>query len=222
MTSTTILTGHDRPRHRVRGVYLLTRETADLVQLCEGVEATLRGGVRIVQYRDKCNATALRRQQAEALRNLTRAHGALLLINDDVALARHCQADGVHLGKHDVSLVQARDALGPDALIGASCYASLERAAAQAEAGADYLAFGAFYPSTTKPAAVRAELSVLQQAERLARPRVAIGGIDAHNARPLIAAGADAIAVLGAVWDAPDIEAAARSLCQLFLETETP
>ncbi|MBK6727075.1 MAG: thiamine phosphate synthase [Xanthomonadales bacterium] len=200
----------------MHGVYLLTRAGGDSAALCAGVAAALRGGVRIVQYRDKSGDRGLRREQAEALRALTRAHNALLIINDDVALAAAVDADGVHLGEHDGDLAAARTALGADAIIGASCYNDLARAEAAARAGADYLAFGAFFASTTKPGARRADPALLGAAAKLLLPRVAIGGIDAHNARPLIAAGADAVAVLGAIWEADDREGAARELIQLF------
>jgi thiamine-phosphate pyrophosphorylase len=214
--------GSTDQRHRIRGVYLLTRETADTSALCTGVEAALRGGVRLLQYRDKSGDSGRHREQARALRELTRRYQAALIINDDVTLAAECGADGVHLGEHDGDLRAARAALAPDAIIGASCYNDLRHAEAAAHAGADYLAFGAFFASGTKPGARRADVTLLHQSERFALPRVAIGGIDAHNARPLIAAGAAAIAVLGAIWDAPDREVAARELTQLFSTPESP
>jgi thiamine-phosphate pyrophosphorylase len=209
--------GTSDKRHRLRGVYLLTREDGDDARLCAGVAAALAGGVGIVQYRDKSGDDARRRAQAGALRALTRARGALLIINDDAALAAAVGADGVHLGRDDGDVGAARAVLGADAIIGVSCYDESARAAAAAAAGADYLAFGAFYASTTKPDARHAGLDVLAAAAAFGLPRVAIGGINAHNARPLIDAGADAIAVLGAIWDAPDREAAARDLSQLFV-----
>ncbi len=203
-------------RQKLRGVYLLTRQLEDTAALLAGVEAALRGGVRSVQYRDKSDDAALRIAQANALRELTRRHDALLIVNDDVALAAEVQADGVHLGEHDADIVAARQQLGAAAVIGASCYNDLERAQCMTQAGADYLAFGAFFDSSTKPGARQAQLSQLEDAARFGLPRVAIGGINAHNARPLIDAGADAIAVLGAIWDAPDVERAARALVELF------
>lgn len=214
------MAGSTDQRHRIRGVYLLTREMADTATLCAGVEAALRGGVRLLQYRDKSGDAARHREQAQALRELTRRHGALLIVNDDVALATDCAADGVHLGERDGDIATARAALGAGAIIGASCYDDLRRAETAARTGADYIAFGAFFASGTKPAARRADVTLLQQSERFGLPRVAIGGIDAHNARPLIAAGASAIAVLGAIWDAPDREVAARALTQQFSTPE--
>ena len=216
------MAGSSSDRQSLRGVYLLTRETADSDALCAGVAAALRAGVAIVQYRDKSTNHGRRLEQARALRELTRAHRALLIINDDLALAQAIAADGVHLGLEDTALAQARTELGSDLLIGASCYNDLARAHAAAQAGADYIAFGAFFPSGTKPAARQADPSLLRESATLGLPRVAIGGITAHNARPLLAAGADSIAVLGAIWDAPDREAAARELVQLFESRESP
>jgi thiamine-phosphate pyrophosphorylase len=209
-------------RHRIRGVYLLTRETSDTAALCAGIEAALRGGVRLLQYRDKSGDTGRQRQQTQALRDLTRRHGATFIVNDDVALAADCGADGVHLGEHDGAIRAARAVLGAGAIIGASCYNELRHAEAAVHAGADYIAFGAFFASGTKPAARRADVTLLHQSERFGVPRVAIGGLDAHNARPVIDAGAAAIAVLGAVWDAPDREAAAHALTALFPSPEFP
>lgn len=203
-------------RQRLRGVYLLTRETPDCALLLAGVAAALRAGVRIVQYRDKSGDRVRRHEQARALRELSTAHDTLLIINDDPELARAVRADGVHLGGVDASIATARAVLGPGALIGASCYNEIERAQAAALAGADYVAFGAFFDSATKPGAGRAEPSLLRAAAALGLPRVAIGGVTAHNARPLIETGADAIAVVGAIWDAADREAAARELVSLF------
>ena len=210
------MAGSNEARHGIRGVYLLTREDRDSAALLAGVTAALRGGVRIVQYRDKSGDQHRRREQARALRELTLAHAALLIVNDDVELAGAVGADGVHLGEDDADLAAARTQLGAGAIIGASCYNDPARAEAAARAGADYLAFGAFFASTTKPGARRADPALFAATAGLQLPRVAIGGIHAHNARPLIEAGADAIAVLGAIWDADDRERAARELSQLF------
>jgi len=124
-------------------------------------------------------------------------------------------ADGVHLGEDDASIMSARELLGPDRIIGVSCYNDFERARAAVEAGADYVAFGSFFPSSTKPAARHADLGLLQRARSLGVPVVAIGGIDALNARTLIDAGADAVAVINAVFmhdDAADVKTAAESI----------
>ncbi len=175
----------------------------------------------MIQYRNKAAATGLRLRQATALRALCAARGATFIINDDVALARDVAADGVHLGRDDASLARARETLGDAALIGASCYDSLERAEAAVSAGADYIAFGSFFPSATKPDAALANLMLLTAAKaRWPIPVVAIGGINAGNARSLIEAGADALAVISDVFIAPGrhaIEQRARAIATLFL-----
>lgn len=204
------------------GVYALTPECADTSRLLEMVEAALKGGVAAVQYREKTGDIALRHEQASELLPLCHRYDAPLIINDDLRLADLTGADGVHLGREDASLREARLILGPGKIIGASCYQSLERAQQAQQAGADYVAFGSFYPSPTKPDAVNAPLQLLRDAGALSVPMVAIGGITLDNATPLIEAGADAIAVITALFEAPDIEAAARELNRLFeIESET-
>jgi thiamine-phosphate pyrophosphorylase len=199
-----------------RGLYLLTPDLIDTGLLCTRVEAGLRGGAVLLQYRNKHADASTRSELAHALRPICDRHRVPLLINDDAVLARDVGAAGVHLGEGDVALSQARALLGPDAVIGASCYDDLERAVAAAAAGASYLAFGAFFSSTTKPTARRAHPDLLRDAAGLGLPLVAIGGISADNARPLIDAGAAFLAVIGDVFDAPDIEAAARRYASLF------
>ncbi|MBU1224929.1 MAG: thiamine phosphate synthase [Gammaproteobacteria bacterium] len=203
------------------GLYALTPETADTERLLAQVEAVLAGGVAAVQYRDKSGDVARRHEQASELVALCRRFGVPLIVNDDLRLADLCDADGVHLGREDGSLREARIILGTGKFIGASCYQSLELAQAAQAAGADYVAFGSFYPSPTKPAAPRADLALLHQATQALRvPIVAIGGITLANAPSLLDAGADSLAVLSALFDAADIRAAARDLNQLF-ETES-
>jgi len=206
----------------LHGLYLLTREDASDTRLCAGVSAALGAGARCVQYRDKSNDPQRRLRQALALLALCHQHQAPLIINDDVALAERIGADGVHLGKNDPSVAMARARLGPQALIGVSCYNQWDRAQAAAEAGADYLAFGAFFDSDTKPQAIRAAPELLRRAARFGLPRVAIGGIDADNGAALIDAGADALAVLGAFWTAADPAAAARAIADLFVAPSSP
>jgi len=200
------------------GVYALTPDLADLRELSERVAAALAGGVRIVQYRNKGALNPSERlDQARVLRRLCTANSALLIVNDDVDLAAEVRADGVHLGRDDASVTDARSRLGPRTIIGASCYDSLTRAEAAVAAGADYVAFGSFYPSLVKPNAVRASPSLIVDAKsRWSVPVVVIGGITAANALPLLKAGADAIAVVTALFDAPDIAAASRELVALF------
>ncbi len=200
------------------GLYAITPETADTARLLMQVEAALAGGVAAVQYRDKSGDVARRHEQASELVALCHRFNVPLIVNDDLRLADLCDADGVHLGRDDGSLREARIILGRDKFIGASCYQSLEVAQAAQAAGADYVAFGSFFPSPTKPAAGRADADLLRAATRVIRvPIVAIGGITLENASQLLDAGADSLAVLSAVFDAPDIRAAAHALNQLFV-----
>lgn len=203
------------------GIYAITPETADTERLLTQVEAALAGGVAAVQYRDKSADVARRHEQASELAALCRQFGVPLIVNDDLRLADLCNADGVHLGRDDGSLREARIILGKGKFIGASCYQSLDLALAAQAAGADYVAFGSFFASPTKPAASRASLDLLHEAAPAIHvPLVAIGGITRENAPQLLDAGADCIAVLSALFDAADIRAAAHDLNQLF-ETES-
>lgn len=197
-----------------RGLYVITDGPRD--DLAEACDAALRGGARILQYRDKTGDTGRRLQEARRLAGLCAAHDALFLVNDDVELAHASGAGGVHLGRDDMPVRAARAQLGPDAVIGATCHASLAAARAAVAAGADYVAFGAFHPSPTKPAAARATPSVLREARGLGLPLVAVGGITPDNGAALIAAGADCLAVVSAVFGTADITAAARRFAHLF------
>ena len=196
-----------------RGVYTITDGPRD--DLLAAVDAALAGGAAIVQYRDKTHDAARQHDEAAALLAACRRHAVPLIINDDVALAHAIGADGVHLGEDDGDLSAARAKLGDDAIIGASCYDSIDRAKRLA-GGADYLAFGAFYASTTKPKARTATTALLTEARSLRRPLAAIGGITPENARILIDAGADFIAVVSGIFSARDIEHATRRYAQLF------
>ncbi|MBN8764816.1 MAG: thiamine-phosphate diphosphorylase [Thiobacillus sp. SCN 64-317] len=203
------------------GIYALTFETADTGHLLRQVEAALAGGVAAVQYRDKSGDVARRHEQASELVALCRRFGAPLIVNDDLRLADLAGADGVHLGRDDGSLREARIILGPGKFIGASCYQNLDLARAAQAAGADYVAFGSFFASRTKPDAPRASLDLLRDAAPLIQvPLVAIGGITPANAPSLLDAGADSLAVLSALFDTPDVRIAAHDLNQLF-ETES-
>ena len=205
--------------HKLRGLYAITPEQADGARLLREVEAALGGGCRIVQYRDKLSAMPERVARARALRELTRRHGAKLLINDDLALALLVDADGVHLGKDDGNLMAARAMLGPERILGASCYADFSAAQAASAAGVDYVAFGAVYPSPTKPNAPLAGTDLFFDAKiRFTVGTCAIGGITLANAPPLIAAGADLLAVITDLFSAPDIAARAAAYQHLFEE----
>ncbi|MHA6206016.1 thiamine phosphate synthase [Dyella soli] len=202
--------------HRLkgRGLYVIT--DGPRANLLEAVALALAGGAKLLQYRDKTTDQARRLTEARALRALCAARGVPLIINDDVALAQAAGAAGVHLGEDDGDIASARLALGPDAIIGVSCYDSLERARQVAADGADYLAFGAFFPSPTKPHARRASFDLLRQTAALGLPRVAIGGITPENGGSLVDAGADYLAVISAVFGDPDVRAAAGRFTQLF------
>ena len=201
----------------IKGLYAITPETADTAQLLAQTQAALMGGACVVQYRNKTNNAALKHEQASELLELCRDYRAPLIVNDDVRLAVLTDADGVHLGEDDARLIEARINLGPDKIIGVSCYQDLALALKFEADGADYVAFGSFYPSSTKPDARPCQLGLLTQAKaQLHVPIVAIGGITLDNARPLIDAGADALAVISALFDASDIEASALSFSNLF------
>lgn len=190
----------------LNGLYVITDGSTGDVLLSK-VEQALRGGAAIVQYRDKTTDTARREQEAAALRTLCQQHNALFIINDDVALAKAVQADGVHVGRDDSALSIARQALGKAPIIGVSCYNQLQLALSAAEQGADYIAFGSFFPSPTKPNAPRATLELLQQArQQLTLPICAIGGITLENAPDLLVNGADMLAVITDVFSNPAIE----------------
>lgn len=201
----------------LKGLYAVTPDWDDTPKLIAVTEAILRGGGRIVQYRNKTTTPCHRDEQAVALRGLTRRYGALLIVNDDIDLALACEADGVHLGGDDGDLAAARARLGPEKLLGASCYQDLGLAEAAAHADADYVAFGSFFPSPTKPEAKRAGTELIAPAKtQTGLPVCAIGGITLDNAAPLVAAGADLLAVITAVYNSPDPERASRDFMQLF------
>ncbi|OQS46486.1 thiamine phosphate synthase [Chromobacterium violaceum] len=201
---------------RVEGLYAVTPDGLDDARLFALAAAALAGGARALQYRDKSGDAGRRLRQVAELQRLCRAHGALFIVNDDVELAERIGADGVHLGRDDGDIAAARVRLGADAVIGASCYDRVELARAALAAGASYVAFGAVFSSRTKPHAAAAPLSLFADAAALGANAVAIGGITAGNAGRAVEAGADAIAVIGSLFDADDTAAAARALAGWF------
>ena len=205
---------------KLGGLCAVTLDDPLLPRLSALVKAALDGGAPFVQYRNKAAPRPLRRAQAAEMLRICRAAGARLIINDDVWLAVEIGADGAHLGRDDApggSLAAARDALGPQRILGVSCYNELARGEEAARAGADYLAFGSVFPSRTKPAAVHAPLELLGEARRrFGLPVAAIGGITLDNAPQVIAAGADMIAVVSDLFDAMDIKTRAQAFQQLF------
>lgn len=204
---------HSQPPRR--GLYLITPDERDPVRLLERIEPLLPHA-SCLQLRSKMMDAASLFDAGSRLRDMCSAAGVAFIINDDARLAHAIGADGVHLGEHDGSIADARRLLGDHAIIGASCYDDIAHARAAVAAGVDYVAFGACFASPTKPAARRASLDLFRLAACLAVPRVAIGGITPDNARPVIAAGADLVAVISGVFDAPDPVAAARSYLSCF------
>jgi thiamine-phosphate pyrophosphorylase len=201
-----------------RGLYLLTPDEPDSARLLARVLPVLESGIALLQYRNKLVDRETRREQALALQPHCRRLGIPLIINDDWALAAEIDADGAHLGESDGNIAAAKKLLPAPKILGVSCYDSLERADAAVAAGASYLAFGAMFSSGTKPHARAASLELLRQAARLNLPRVAIGGITPDNARSVITTGADLIAVISGVFDAPDPALAVRHYLECFEE----
>ena len=201
-----------------RGLYAIT--DALLIpddRLIVAVEQAILGGARLIQYRDKSHDAARQLTQATALNALCQRYAIPLIVNDDVELAVQVGAAGVHIGKDDPVLAIARARLGQQAIIGVSCYDRLDLALEAVRAGADYVAFGAFFPSLTKPTEVRASIALLRKARAaLSVPIVTIGGITPDNAPLLLDVGADALAVVSGVFGQPDIQAAARRYANLF------
>jgi thiamine-phosphate pyrophosphorylase len=203
---------------RIVGLYAIAdTDYLNKTRLLPAVGEAIAGGARIIQYRDKSHDVPTRLAQAKKIVALCRQHGVLFIVNDDVELAKQALTDGVHLGRMDASLIHARAQLGPKAHIGVSCYNELTRALQAQTEGADYIAFGSFFPSRTKPGAVRADTELLRAAnQKLHIPIVAIGGITPENGASLIAAGADALAAIEGVFAQADVLVAARRYAVLF------
>ena len=225
MTPTMIV---ESPRPPLRGLYAITPDLAHSAELLARVEAVLAGGVRWVQYRNKTASSGLRLEQARALRAACRRAGAALIINDDVDLVEAVDADGVHVGGEDGDPATVRARLGASRIIGVSCYDSLARARRAKAACADYVAFGAVYPSPTKPGAVRAPLRLLGEARRkVGLPVAAIGGITLAGAPAVIASGGDLLAVITDLFETTDgdrlaaITAQAQAYQRLFVQGTT-
>ncbi len=200
----------------MRGLYAVTPDEPDTARLCAMVDAALAGGARLVQYRNKTATAAVRSMQAAALAAICRRHGVPLIVNDHPDVAADIGAEGLHLGRDDGDGAAVRARL-PNVLLGVSCYNELERALAAERSGADYVAFGRFFASATKPGDIRASLELVAQAKRVLRvPVVAIGGITLTNAPALVAGGVDALAVVSALFEAADIRATAERFATLY------
>jgi len=203
----------------IKGLYAITDEGLTQEELPGKTRLAIRGGAAIIQYRNKTTDQHQRIQQVHTLLSLCKQHHVPLIINDDTMLAKTTAANGVHLGRDDASIQQARAALGSQAIIGVSCYNDLQRAITAQRLGADYVAFGSFFPSSTKPDTVCAPIDLLRRAKRkLSIPVVAIGGITPDNAAMLIDAGADAVAVIHGLFGQNDVLAAAADYAKLFSE----
>lgn len=201
----------------IKGLYAITPDELDTAELLRKTRQVLRGGGTVLQYRNKIADKNTRLNQSIALKELTREFGATFIINDDALLAKQVDADGVHLGGDDGSVAAAREILGNEKIIGVSCYNQPDLALAAVQQGADYVAFGAFFSSSVKPEAVRATPEILHWARKeLTVPLVAIGGITLTNAASLLDAGANALAVISAIFDAEDIQSSAQQFSTLF------
>ena len=201
-----------------RGLYAITPERSDTAALVRSVEECLAGGAALIQYRAKLAGPALALEQARRLVGACRAARIPLVVNDSVELALAAGADGVHLGREDMSAREARTAF-PSGIIGVSCYDEPLRARAASEAGADYVAVGSLFASATKPGARHAALETIAAAKRVSGlPVAAIGGITLDNAARVVAAGADLLGVISAVFGAPDVRRAAHSFANLFAD----
>ncbi|OED48633.1 thiamine-phosphate diphosphorylase [Endozoicomonas sp. (ex Bugula neritina AB1)] len=205
--------------HRLKGLYGVTDSQLqpDDRILIETVELALQGGMKVLQYRNKSLDNDKRFRQAGALKVLCHKYQAMLIINDDIDLALAVEADGVHLGQQDEALIEARRRLGDYAVIGISCEGSIEQAKMAVEQGANYIAFGRFFPSRTKPDAKPADITILSEAKKMFDvPIVAIGGITVDNASDLIQSGADMVAVVNNLFASRDIQARAQHFNALY------
>jgi thiamine-phosphate pyrophosphorylase len=201
----------------MKGLYLVTPDWDDTGKLLAATESGLRGGAAVVQYRHKTAAPELRREQASRLLALCRRYGRPFIVNDHVELCLELDADGIHVGGTDASVAQARALTGPGKIVGASCYGSLELAHEAHRAGASYVAFGGFYASRVKKYEVTTPADIVARAKAaIPLPSVVIGGMTHINAAPLVAHGADMVAVISSVYFAQEPEAAARELAGLF------
>ncbi len=204
---------------QLSGLYLVTPDWDDTEKLLATSELGLKGGAALLQYRHKTADAQLRLTQATALRDLCRRYNRPFIINDHVDLCRELDADGIHVGGTDASVAQVRAAVGPHKIVGASCYGDLQLAHSAYEQGASYVAFGGFYPSRIKKYPVTTPQTIVSDAKRdIALPNVVIGGMTLENCQPLVAQGADMVAVISSVYFADDVEGAARQFVALFAQ----
>ena len=208
-------------RPKISGIYAITPDLIDTTNLVMLTQQVLISGVQLIQYRNKIADNALKLEQAALLSTLCHEFNTPLIINDDLDLAIKVGADGVHLGAEDITVVEARRRLGPGKIIGASCYNKLRYAIEAENYGADYVAFGSFYISSTKPGAVSAPISLLHKAKQcLQIPVVAIGGIDSENIVELAYKGADAVAISSSIFNSINIQLETKKLSCIFKQTK--
>jgi len=203
---------------KLRGLYVITDPVLCKSNLNDMVEQAILGGAEIIQYRNKNTDRQQQYNEAKALKTLCQQHDKIFIVNDNIDLAIEADADGVHLGQTDANIQDARQRLGSNKIIGITCHSDIEAAKAAQRQSADYVAFGRFYPSKTKPSAPPAKIDILQQAKaQIQIPIVAIGGISVENAPTLLKAGADMLAVINAIFAQDNIQQAARKFTELFL-----
>ena len=201
----------------IKGLYAITPDSADLNTLIQKTKSAIEGGAFMVQYRSKIQDRDVKMQQCAAILRICREHNVPCIVNDDVDMCRILEADGVHLGEKDDNIAEVRHILGEDAIIGSSCYDQLDRAKSAQKEGASYVAFGAMFPTSTKPNAPRATLALLKEAKReIEIPIVAIGGITVNNAHDVIKTGIDAIAVINSLYEAKSIKETAETFAKMF------
>jgi len=203
----------------IKGLYAITPDSADLNTLIQKTQWAIEGGAFMVQYRSKILNRDVKMQQCAAILRLCREYEIPCIVNDDVDMCRILEADGVHLGEKDDNIAEVRHILGENAIIGSSCYDQLDRAKSAQKEGASYVAFGAMFPTSTKPNAPRATLALLKEAKReIQIPIVAIGGITVNNAHDVIKTGIDAIAVITSLYEAKNIKETAETFAKMFYE----
>ena len=202
--------------HQIQGVYAITPDEANTNLLLAKVEAALQGGASLLQYRNKLAEYKLQTQQAKAIQAICKQYKVPFIINDSVELCQMLNADGVHIGADDGNIAEVRQKIGADKLLGASCYNRFDLAQSAQQAGASYVAFGACFASSTKPHAPVASLELFKQARELNIPAVAIGGITLENAASVIDSGADAIAVINAIFGQVDVKSSTQQFIHLF------
>jgi thiamine-phosphate pyrophosphorylase len=201
----------------MRGLYLVTPDWDDTRQLLEITELGLRGGATVLQYRHKTADAALRREQAECLQALCRTYQVPFIINDHIDLCLALDADGIHVGGTDETIAAVRAALGPNKIVGASCYGDIALAQDAYRNGASYVAFGGFYPSKVKKYPVTTPPEIVAQSKReIPLPAVVIGGMTRENSAPLVAQGADMVAAISSVYLAGNPQSAARAMADMF------